>query len=208
VGDAASATLHHYFAEFCQRLFAGDARTDAAKESNSQENINDPTCAKRQEQEERETAEFTICHDPPGNWRKSALGTSAFRVNTAILPVRPAGTLPVDPKRYRDPARYGSNEVFDLKPTSARGKRYFAASTRQKTRTLERSQNTAHKLALVRRSLKIREPSWTAPRSSYFKPRGRRCGGQESSCASPNLGRAPVWNRRYALGASVYGASR
>src|SRR5207237_5026575 len=49
IGDAASATLHHYFAEFCQRLFAGDARTDAAEESNSQENVNNHACAKRQE---------------------------------------------------------------------------------------------------------------------------------------------------------------
>src|SRR4029077_437831 len=44
IGNAASAALHDYFAEPCQRLFANHAGADAPEESNSQENINDHAC--------------------------------------------------------------------------------------------------------------------------------------------------------------------
>src|SRR5205814_894103 len=88
IGNAAAATLYYYFAEFCRRLFADYARADATEESNGQENINDHARAKRQEQKERETAEFAICHDPPENWRKSGLGTSAFRLRHQNRPVQ------------------------------------------------------------------------------------------------------------------------
>src|SRR5438874_295566 len=65
IGNAASAALHYYLVEFCQRLFADHAGADAPEDSNGEENINDHTRAKRQEQKERETTEPTICHDPP-----------------------------------------------------------------------------------------------------------------------------------------------
>src|SRR5947207_1052362 len=65
IGNAASAPLHYYLAEFCQRLFPDHAGTDMPEDSNGQENINDHARAKRQEQKERETTELTICHDLP-----------------------------------------------------------------------------------------------------------------------------------------------
>src|SRR5436190_19383625 len=58
--------------------------------------------------------------------------------------------------------------------------------------------------ALVRSSLKIREPSWTAPRSSYSNQKERRRGVKESACASPNLSRA-IWNLRCGPGANAIG---
>src|SRR5205823_10772246 len=78
------------------------------------------------------------------------------------------------------------------------GNDYFAGSTRQKTRTLEKSQNTAHKLALVRRTvLDCALILLLQPKGALLRRQGERVRFPKPEC--------PMWNQRCALGANVIG---